>query len=116
MTNEISAEVVDRMAALVRDAVAISRDGKNIFKGVSRERTEAFLGEAIAIDALLPKPVDPDLIEARKIAKSYGIIEIENGLTDERTVIGCGYADRNPSIGAVLRAIKRGRELAGRSS
>ena len=88
-------DVTARMEALVRE---VDEHGPHAFI------TKYMAEEARAIVALLPEPVDPDLIEAREIvaglARPYRS-EIINGEWDETTEIRIATA-----------AIKRGRELA----
>lgn len=87
MTNpqDIPPEVVERMIGFVRN--------------VSEMTTSAMddLEEARAIAALLPEPVDPDLLEAKAIVK------------EAYPEMRADYAGRRISI--ALAAIKRGRDL-----
>jgi hypothetical protein len=93
--GEIGPEVVERMVALVRHA-AVSASGH------TKE-------EARAIAALLPEPVDPDLVEARKlVAERNGNLRIECGY---RQQVLDGQEDDHPAVINTLAAIKRGREL-----
>jgi len=62
--------------------------------------------EARAIVAELPQPVDPDLLEARKI--EYDICD-EQGIDPEPALRG--EWDDKPGVRGVLAAIKRGRAL-----
>lgn len=96
-TPELDPALWDRMVALVRELA--SRDGA-CFVGEIKH-------EAQAIVADLPKPVDPDLIEARKIcAMKPGVNALGR----------CAYLDGNwdegSDVSVALAAIKRGRELA----
>lgn len=72
-----------------------------------------WLVEAREIAALadLPKPVDPDLIEARKIvaARWSGLPEI-GGISSDNVL--AGKHDTHDAVACALAAIKRGRELA----
>ncbi len=101
----IPEELVERMATLLSRMVKWNRSF-----GLACDATEAR-----AIVALLPKPVDPDLIEAREIAASHStkgsFISISAGeLTAEH--IRAGIRDDDVFVRAIATAIKRGRELA----
>jgi len=95
--SEISQEVIERMVALVR-----KMEPEGSHSGSYTLRREDYV-EAHAIAALLPEPVDPDLIEARELAFP-GAEEF----TDE---IAAGKWDTHPVVLNVFRAIKRGRAL-----
>jgi hypothetical protein len=85
-------ELSDRMVALVRKVATSNLDGT--------------LHEAQEIAKLLPEPpVDPDLIEARKIAHST-----HAHVTDDRSFLDGTYDDGD-FVQSTLAAIKRGREL-----
>ena len=99
--SEIAPELVSRMIALIETVAA---NGKNTSSGVM-----GYADEAKAIIALLPEPVDPDLIEARKISLAYGLPAALHRLTMRRTK--AGEADGKVAIQSVLEALKRGREL-----
>lgn len=62
--------------------------------------------EACAIVALLPEPIDPDLIEARKISDQF------TGKKNGDGQYSIGNRDSEAGLQAVLAAIKRGRTLA----
>lgn len=65
--------------------------------------------EALAIVALLPKPVDPDLIEAREYhLLACGGVDCDPGLVQD---VRRGGQDRSDFMQALLAAIKHGREL-----
>ena len=81
---EISQELVERMAALVRAVADVPKD--------SALGQSGYASEARAIVAELPKPVDPDLIEAEAI-------------------FGKWQGGDQKMIDMVLSAIRRGREL-----
>lgn len=83
--SEISQELAARMAAFVRDWVA------------NDPYPSALLTEARAIVALLPKPVDPDLEEAKAIAfkNGWGRVSDDSGI-----------------VIVLLKALRRGRELS----
>lgn len=108
MSNEIAPETVERMVALVRGLSDPQIDARYNL-GVS---------DARAIAALLPEPVDPDLVEARQIAADAIFpTPAPNGATEDqvrlRNAILAGKRDNEPAaVGAILKAIKRGRELA----
>jgi hypothetical protein len=99
--KEIPAELVERMVALVRQIAG----PWPLIDHVQRH-------EARAIAALLPEPVDPDLIEAREIALKYGLPGIMHYRTTNQTRDGA--CDDMLAVQLVLEAIKRGRELAKR--
>lgn len=91
---EIGREVVERMAMLVREMAG---------DGTSGRAMAAYI-EARAIVALLPAPVDLDLIEARKLAATRG--------DDMDAHILAGSYDNFEVVAYRLEGIKRGRELA----
>lgn len=67
--------------------------------------------EARAIVALLPEPVDPDLVEARQVV--IDTLAPENhARCNCREEIANGGWDSGQKVRASLAAIKRGRELA----
>jgi len=85
-----SDEVVERMVALVRGMAADDIYGVRF-------------SEARAITTLLPKPVDPDLIEAREIAaRNVGSLGIVNMILQ-------GGMDEGCSVKCALAGIKYGR-------
>lgn len=103
----VPAELVERMVALVR---GIRGSGSLCYA----KEVEHLYDEASAIAALLPEPVDPDLIEARKIvAERNGNLRIECGY---RQRVLDGQEDDHPAVMNTLAAIKRGRELAREQS
>jgi len=93
--SEISQKLQDRMAALVRDLLDWDDN-------VSHKLLSPVIANARAIAALLPAPIDPDLIEARRLAEPWLIYDNP----------GSGDNDDSPTVQALLAAIKRGRELA----
>jgi len=97
--KDISPEVVERMAALVRDLHA------DHVKHGAHDYVQDFVARTAAIVAELPKPVDPDLIEARRMAA-----DLNQGST--RTEWMAGRWDAGPAVQWHLAGIKRGRELA----
>ena len=104
--TDLSPEVVGRMVALVR---AWANDARTVAE--ARQ-----LGiEARAIVALLPEPVDLDLVEARKIAASFAkpgayMCFSAGDLSSQRILEG--RDDETSLVQNLLLAIKRGRELA----
>ncbi len=97
----IEPELVARMEALVRGLAV----GPN-YAGISGYRTEAR-----AIVALLPKQIDPDVVEVRHLAEDFGWYSC-NALPMLRDG---SYDDRQLNRD-LLKAIKRGRELAARDA
>lgn len=109
---DIPQELVERMVALVRDLSTC--DGT-----MTRQRLDnGLIGRAKDIAALLPEPVDPDLIEARKIAagSSMKVSEPLFNRWHDRIFRGEVYQDEASGVPAVLRGIKRGRELASKDT
>lgn len=104
--ESIAPEVVERMVAHIRTA---SKD--HPFRPVRSERAQALWDEMQAIAALLPKPVDPDLLEARAIvaAQYAGLMPPPSHL--ERDALS-GNGDDWFQMKCTVAAIKRGRELA----
>ncbi len=98
MSGDIAPEVVERMVAVIRAYVGgvpfVSEGSKSIY------------AEACEIAALL-KPVDPDLVEARRVAcdavPSWG--------EDQERDCTAGKYDKNLFVIIALAAIRRGREL-----
>lgn len=105
--GEVGPEVVERMIALVRRLSASLDKGSTVFPSLSSMEHYA---EARAIVALLPEPVDADLVEARRIAVEQltapGQSEVFLGL------IADGTNDHYSEVRIALAAIKRGRALA----
>jgi len=95
----IPPEVVERMVAFVRacDHISLPTDGWQFT-------------EARAIVALLPEPVDPDLVEARELAA----VASEKLSHPWAPKIRAGEKDDAPQAGVslALAAIRRGRALA----
>lgn len=92
---DIAPEVVERMVALVR-AMAVVRGPP-----WSRHSLNPF-GEAKAIVALLPEPIDPDVLEAGSICTGM----------NER---GYFFANAEQACAIALAGIKRGRKLERQS-
>jgi hypothetical protein len=67
----VSPEVVSRMVALVRSLSGTRASGYGA--------TEQDYREACEIAALLPEPVDPDLLELRRIASENSVSLTEEG-------------------------------------
>jgi hypothetical protein len=101
---EIAPELVERMAALIRDLHA------DHLTYAMHDRVQDFVARTAAIVAELPKPVDPDLIEARNLAASRWDREDMNSWA--QTILS-GACDGHTDVTLALTAIKRGRELAG---
>lgn len=80
----------------------------NVCLESSRTRNRAIEECLRALELLLPKPVDPDLNEARRIEAD---ICIEDGCIEDAEMALAGSLDHKPGMKGVLRAIKRGREL-----
>lgn len=101
---EIAPELVERMVYLLRRQVKKFAHEVNVTDAVK---------EAREIVALLTAPVDPDLIEARKlVAERYNLSTSSEAV--EATL--AGEDDDTRAVKNCLRAIKRGRELAGGAS
>lgn len=94
---EISQELVERCVALVRDIAA---------GGLT---TAAIGTEARAIVAELPAPVDPDLVEARRVAERQSSAR---GYLYDPEGFWQGHRDDGDDVQIALAAIRRGRELA----
>lgn len=95
-TPELDPALWNRMVALVRDLA-----GNKLLNG-------RLANEARAIVADLPKPVDPDLIEARNLVECT----VHWSPQTDRD-LQSGKNDNTPEMKIALAAIKRGRELAG---
>lgn len=108
-TPERDPALWDRMAALVRRMGTIYRDAGSPAELPPRNYDMRDYAEARDIQNLLPKPVDPDLIEAREIAAS--MLEVAQGGTHiEET--RRGERDGYVHVCIALAGIQRGRELA----
>ncbi len=94
--SEVGPEVVERMIALVRGMA-------------SNDDPHPHYDEARAIVALLPEPVDADLIEAREVAAAV----FDNGGSHPSIASGlrAGKRDGGIDVTVALAAIKRGRAL-----
>lgn len=90
--KDISPEVVEKLVAFVRN-LASSSSASPIFR------------QAADLVALLPEPVDPDLIEARKLAGALN----QGGSTEQWL---SGKWDDGPAVQWHLAGIKRGRQLS----
>jgi hypothetical protein len=93
--------------ALVERCMQLARDVANApyFPGSGWAKVEPDIyDQARAIAAELPKPVDPDLLEARQIAS-----DASNKF--DRKGYESGQFDEWPMVKTILAAIKRGREL-----
>lgn len=101
--GEISQELVGRMVAHFR---AVADKYQHVKGGAGNFNNE--LREVRAIVAELPKPVDPDLIEARKL-----VADRYNPDTCSDAIIATlqGEDDETVAVQNCLKAIKRGREL-----
>ncbi len=101
----IAPETIDRMVEVIRSAAAAEWCGK----------IPSYITEARAIAALLPAPVDPDLVEAREVAGDA--MASPSGIhcyaTGSIVAVRTGKDDSHPMVVAALRALKRGRELQG---
>lgn len=113
MTKEVEAidpALVARMVALIRgmgDAYLCAVTPMDL---PTRQFDMRHYGEARDIARLLPKPIDPDLIEAREVArKCLDTREQSFGFLDG---IARGKRDEYSEVRIALAAIKRGRELA----
>lgn len=103
MNHYISPELVERMVAHFRAVEAYAQQ---------TGRSGPLHAEALRIAALLPKPVDPDMILAREIAgdamAGYGPPFYASGRIN---CVRTGNDDSNSFVRAALTGIKRGREL-----
>jgi len=93
-TPELDPALWDRMVALVRWMADRYDNGRSDDESVARD-AYPWMRDARAIVGDLPKPVDPDLIEARKLAAE--VEDFPHGSLED----------------LALAAIKRGRQLAG---
>jgi len=100
--SEISQEVVERMVSLVRKMEPEGSHSRSYTL-----RREDYV-EAHAIAALLPEPVDPDLIEARRIALKNAK---DRGYFHTPACYLAGDHDESDDVQIALAAIKRGRAL-----
>lgn len=100
MTAEITQELAVRMAALVRNIVN--------YEAVD-DIEKPLADEARAIVALLPEPVDPDLVECREILACEAETK---GWTAHALRWRAGAWDDESTIISYMKVLKRGRELA----
>lgn len=96
--TDVEPEIVERMVGFVRSCA--EKPALTLYDSL------VIINEARAIVALLPEPVDPDLVEARLLSISFRSGE---KIKDE---IMSGKRDDEEAIQALLAAIKRGRQLA----
>lgn len=94
--GEVGSEVVERALELVRDLVS-----------ADRFYIDALAKRAAEIVALLPEPVDADLVEARKLAASL----IEHHSPVMAAQIAAGHGDDYAPLKHVLAGLKAGRSL-----
>jgi hypothetical protein len=92
--------MVERMAELVRDLHADHQ------KHDLHDRVNDFCVRTAAIVAELPKPIDPDLIEARELVV-VGNESFPTWCSDVRK----GLHDTSEEVRLALAGIRRGREL-----
>lgn len=101
--TDLPAPLIDRMIALARNAAS-----RTYFPGLA--------AEAVSICALLPEPVDPDLIEARKLAYDGAMIwagtDPGRQSTSQQILDGARDEEIQSGVSLALEGIKRGRELA----
>lgn len=101
--SELPAELVERMVALVRDLHA-----DHLLYDL-HDRQQDFCKRTAEIVALLPKPVDPDLVEARAaVAEAHD----EPNYSKWCSEVLAGQFDDCKDMQVARIAIKRGRELA----
>lgn len=100
--SEIPLELVERMAAHLREC-STAHNVRPRDPDAQRR-----YDEMQAIAAELPAPVDPDLVEARKIAASFSY----RVGTDSHARVINGSDDSSLNVRETLAGIKRGRELA----
>jgi hypothetical protein len=111
--SEYDPELVERMVALVRK-IAEEADRFQIETGsldsdfLLAEGSALAARESRTIVAMLPEPVDPDLIEAREFIVRFNGPHAEVGYTKS---VREGRLDDNEDLQLFLAAIKRGREL-----
>jgi hypothetical protein len=99
----------ERLEALVWRMAERYNSGAGDYDSIGRDALP-FLRDAHDMTADLPKPVDPDLIEAREIAAS--MLEVAQGGTHiEET--RRGERDGYVHVCIAFAGIQRGRELAG---
>lgn len=106
-STDISPELVERMVAHIQHMAETCADRPSI-----RGRARADWDELHAIAALLPKPVDPDLIEAREVGASCCDGRQPWLFIMQPEAWRAGSNDDTHKMQLVLAAIKRGRELA----
>lgn len=100
--TKIDDALVERMVKLVRDLHADHVEHN------MHDRVQDFVARTAAIVAELPEPVDPDLIEARKlVAKRYNRETSSDAILE--TLLGDD--DDTDAVRNCVAAIKRGREL-----
>jgi hypothetical protein len=104
--SEMKPEVIERMVALVRAMGGNSSFGRPYQDGETIQFSSSHYDTARAIVTALPVPVDPDLIEARRISISF-----KSGERISSEILA-GERDSEEAVQAILVAIKRGRELA----
>ncbi len=109
--SDISPELVDKMVTLVRTMAACGEPLTDHF--IKGSGAYFAYRDAKAIAALLPEPVDPDLIEARELAIKHCTNVGTTGEGIDEYAVREGRYDQGYAVRGMLAAIKRGRELAG---
>lgn len=107
--SEIKPEVVDRMVALVRKMGGSSSIGRPYQDGETIQFSSSHYETARAIVAALPMPIDPDMIEARRMESAQAEA---NGFIDYAVSVRNGDQDNEGPVRCRYEGIKRGRELA----
>lgn len=104
-------ESLDALEALARKmaAVDVSPTALGMISGGLVYAPVEHYREARAIVAELPKPVDPDLIEARRMESQQAD---NNGFIDYAVSVRNGDQDNEGPVRCRYDGIKRGRELA----
>lgn len=108
--SEISPELVERMVKFVRFVKGYS---PNTCEGHAQAMYRRFVSDAAAINADLPRPVDPDLVEAREVVCGYHHDKHPESPwhVEQAEIVRSGRFDQMLDVQAAYFGIKRGREL-----
>lgn len=100
MVEQIAPELVQRMVAEFRSLSTVN------LSDLDRYFAKNVVETAKAIVADLPKPVDPDILEAREVACQNWFANCEHQL------VRAGDYDDQAVLAGIRHGLRRGRELA----
>ena len=99
MTENVTPELVERMIAVIRGYA-----GNSCAMSFGPNKSRSLYAEACALCDEFPAPVDPDLIEARTIARAVMTDGDWSGLFEQQILAGAH--DDSVAVRAALAALK----------